>query len=94
MSGTSPGAAAEDTTARDAVALLMAAMRDDQMAVAVLVSELDVQRAREVAIFCAYTATRQFEAVETARSTPGLFAGVLEDMALQIASRDPAAPPH
>lgn len=83
------GVAASDERARQSVALLMAAARDDRHAVAILSMSLDVEQAREVAVFCAYVAARQFAADETRWSRPGLYDSVLQELALRLAAGEP-----
>ncbi|MFC3690270.1 hypothetical protein [Aquipuribacter hungaricus] len=74
------------SSTRDGIALLMAAMRDDPVAVALLLEDWSARQTRDVAVFCAYLAAGHLKAAETQHSQPGLYDAALHDVALQLAA--------
>lgn len=74
------------TSTRDGIALILAALRQDTTALALLSAEMDVPAARDAAVFCAMIAADQFEARDRARSTPGHYTTVLQHLALELAA--------
>ncbi|WP_340289808.1 hypothetical protein [Aquipuribacter hungaricus] len=71
---------------RDGVALMLAALRQDTEALALLSEDMDLARARDVAMFCALLAADQFQERELERATPGHYTTVLQALAVQLAA--------
>ena len=81
MSGAPTG-----SSTRDGIALVMAAMREDPAAVAVLLSEMTAKQTQEVAVFCAFLAANQLKAAEAGHVRPGFYGNALQAVALQLAA--------
>lgn len=73
------------TSTRDGIALVMAAMREDPSAVAVLLEALTPKQTQEVAVFCAFLAANQLKAAEARHVRPGFYGDALQAVALQMA---------
>ncbi|WP_380166379.1 hypothetical protein [Jannaschia sp. R86511] len=81
MSGADAG-----SSTRDGISLLMAALREDPVAVAVLLSGWDLEQSQHVAAFCAYLAAGQLKEAEVVHRRPGLYDAALREVALQLAA--------
>ncbi|WP_340289817.1 hypothetical protein [Aquipuribacter hungaricus] len=74
------------SSTRDGIALVMAAMRTDPAAVAVLLEQMTPKQTQEVAVFCAFLAADQLKAAEASLARPGHYADALQAVALQLAA--------
>lgn len=81
-----------NTHTRDGIALILAALRQDTTALALLIAEMDVQAARDAAVFCSLIAADQFHARDRARATPGHYTSVLQHLALELAAAHGGTP--
>lgn len=74
------------SSTRDGIALVLAALREDPTAVALLTADMDAQAARDSAVFCAYLAAEQFARLEAAQDAPGRYATIFQAFAMQVAA--------